>query len=79
MKGKSIRDYKKVFEILDNHVTQYLPISVTYKITEFHKDFETGIGEAAKKLYKDIVIKFCIWLQRRSIENKKIRCAEAKF
>ena len=69
MKGKSIRDYKKVFEVIDNHVNQYLPISETYKITELHTDFETGIGEAAKKLYKDLVIKFCIWHQRRSIEN----------
>ena len=71
MKGKSIRDYKKVFEVIDNHVNQYLPISETYKIKELHTDFETGIGEAAKKLYKDVLIKFCKWHQRRCIENKK--------
>ena len=74
MKGKTIRDYKELCEVIDNQVNQYLPISETYKITELHTDFETGIGEAAKKLYKDIVIKFCIWHQRRSIEKKNSLC-----
>ena len=60
MKGKSTEHYLKVFKEIHNNANQYLPISENYKITGLHSDFENAIGAAAKKIYKDLVVKFCI-------------------
>ena len=71
MKNKSTEDYYKIFKKLDRNINQYLPINENYTIQELHTDFELAIGAAAKKIYKNITLKFCIWHLRRSMENKK--------
>ena len=71
MKNKSTDDYYKIFKKLDININQYLPINEKYLINELHTDFELAIGADAKKLYKNITLKFCIWHLRRAMEKKK--------
>ncbi|KAG4083592.1 hypothetical protein H8356DRAFT_1436850 [Neocallimastix lanati (nom. inval.)] len=37
----------------------------------FHCDFEQGISNAAKKVFPDINIKYCVWHYKRSLEKQK--------
>ncbi|KAG4103990.1 hypothetical protein H8356DRAFT_1419930 [Neocallimastix lanati (nom. inval.)] len=37
----------------------------------FHCDFEQGISNAAKKIFPNINIKYCVWHYKRSLEKQK--------
>ncbi|KAG4083447.1 hypothetical protein H8356DRAFT_1436978 [Neocallimastix lanati (nom. inval.)] len=37
----------------------------------FHYDFEQGISNAAKKVFPNINIKYCVWYYKRSLEKQK--------
>ncbi|KAG4083065.1 hypothetical protein H8356DRAFT_1437221 [Neocallimastix lanati (nom. inval.)] len=37
----------------------------------FHCDFEQGISNAAKKVFSNINIKYCVWHYKRSLEKQK--------
>ena len=41
-------------------------------ILKFHCDFEIAISNAAKNIFPDINIKYCIWHYKRSLEVKKM-------
>ena len=71
MRGKSTEDYLIIFKKLDEHISIYSDINENYRIKELHTDFESAIGTAAKIIYPEIQIKYCIWHQKRALENKK--------
>ncbi|OUM57389.1 hypothetical protein PIROE2DRAFT_17651 [Piromyces sp. E2] len=43
----------------------------TYKPINLHCDFEIGISNAAKKVFPNINIKYCVWHYKRSLEKQK--------
>ena len=71
MNGKTEEDYFLVFKKLHEHISSFLDINENYKLKELHTDFEIAVGSAAKRIYPQMNIKYCIWHQRRSIEAKK--------
>ena len=60
MNKKQENDYFKIFNILDENIKKYLDIGEIYYVEEIHTDFELAIGQACKKLYPNLKIKFCI-------------------
>ena len=71
MNGKTGEDYFLVFKKLHEHISSFLDINENYMLKELHTDFEITVGSAAKRIYPQINIKYCIWHQRRAIEAKK--------
>ena len=71
MNKKQEKDYFKIFKILDENIKKYLDIGEIYCVEEIHTDLELAIGQACKKLYPNLKIKFCIWHLLRSLEINK--------
>ena len=71
MNGKTEEDYFLVFKKLHEHVSYFLDINEKYMLKELHTDFEISLGAAAKRIYPQMNIKYCIWHQRLAIEAKK--------
>ena len=70
MKGKSKSDYELVFRHLNENINKYIDFDEEYYINELHTDFEIQIGEACRKIYPNVQIKYCIWHMKRSLINK---------
>ena len=70
MKGKSKSDYELVFRHLNENINKYIDFDEEYYINELHIDFEIQIGEAFRKIYPNVQIKYCIWYMKRSLINK---------
>ena len=70
MKNKTTDDYYKILKKLDINVNQYLPINDNYEINQLLTDLELTIGAAAKKIYKNITLKYCNWHLLHAMKKK---------
>ena len=71
MKGKSTEEYSFIFQKLRDHIINYAELNKEYELNELHSDFEIAIGAGAKKIFPNLIIKYCIFHMKSSLEKKK--------
>jgi SHS2 domain-containing protein len=71
MKNKRKEDYITIFKKIKEHISEFLGIGEHYEISEIHTDFEIAIGQAAKHVFQNVTIKYCIWHLKRALNLKK--------
>ena len=70
LKDKEHLSYKIVLKELENNVCKVTNNTEINPIN-FHCDFERGISNAAKKVFPNINIRYCIWHYKRNLEVQK--------
>ena len=69
LKNKEQATYEILFYELQKNARKFSNTGATP--TNLHCDFEIGISNAAKKIFPDINIRFCVWHFKRSLEKQK--------
>ncbi|KAG4099871.1 hypothetical protein H8356DRAFT_1423473 [Neocallimastix lanati (nom. inval.)] len=57
--------------ITSTYVGEFNMSNTLITTINFHCDFEQGISNAAKKVFPNINIKYCVWHYKRSLEKQK--------
>ncbi len=70
LKNKKQSTYEIIFEEIKKNATKYNN-NIIIIPKNIHCDFKRGISNAAKKIFPNINIKYCIWHYKRSLEIKK--------
>ena len=70
LKDKEQLSYEIVLKELENNVCKVTKNTVINPIN-FHCDFERAISNAAKKVFPNINIRYCIWHYKRNLEVQK--------
>ena len=71
MKNKRKEDYITIFKKIKEHISAFLGIGEHHEISEIHTDFEVAKGQAAKHVFPNVTIKYCIWHLKRALNLKK--------
>ena len=76
LKNKEQATYERLFYEIQKNARKFSNTKAT--TTNLHCDFEIGISNAAKKIFPNIKIRFCVWHFKRSLEKQKnkICCSE---
>ena len=70
LKNKNQANYEILLKEINKNACKYNNNIIILPI-KFHCDFERGISNAAKKIFPNIKIKFCVWHFKRALENKR--------
>ncbi|KAG4089038.1 hypothetical protein H8356DRAFT_1432268 [Neocallimastix lanati (nom. inval.)] len=70
LKNKKQSTYETLFKEIKKNANKFRSNTLITTIN-FHCDFEQGISNAAKKVFPNINIKYCIWHYKRSLEKQK--------
>ncbi|KAG4107141.1 hypothetical protein H8356DRAFT_1417395 [Neocallimastix lanati (nom. inval.)] len=68
LKNKKQSTYETLFKEIKKNANKSNTLITTIN---FHCDFEQGISNAAKKVFPNINIKYCVWHYKRSLEKQK--------
>ncbi|KAG4101048.1 hypothetical protein H8356DRAFT_1034900 [Neocallimastix lanati (nom. inval.)] len=70
LKNKKQSTYETLFKEIKKNANKFRSNTLITTIN-FHCDFEQGISNAAKKVFPNINIKYCVWYYKRSLEKQK--------
>ncbi|KAG4091036.1 hypothetical protein H8356DRAFT_1331764 [Neocallimastix lanati (nom. inval.)] len=70
LKNKKQSTYETLFKEIEKNANKFRSNTLITTIN-FHCDFEQGISNAAKKVFPNINIKYCVWHYKRSLEKQK--------
>jgi len=70
LKDKKQSTYLTLFNVLKNNAIKFSN-NIDISPNNFHCDFEKGISNAAKIIFPNIHIKYCVWHFKRSLEIQK--------
>jgi len=70
LKNKEQETYKILFKKLKKN-SNTCNNNIIIEPKNLHCDFERGISKAAKTIFPNTNIKYCIWLYKKSLEIKK--------
>ncbi|KAG4084356.1 hypothetical protein H8356DRAFT_1436211 [Neocallimastix lanati (nom. inval.)] len=70
LKNKKQSTYETLFKEIKKKANKFRSNTLITTIN-FHCDFEQGISNAAKKVFPNINIKYCVWHYKRSLEKQK--------
>ncbi|KAG4097824.1 hypothetical protein H8356DRAFT_1425230 [Neocallimastix lanati (nom. inval.)] len=70
LKNKKQSTYETLFKEIKKNANKFRSNTLITTIN-FHCDFEQGISNAAKKVFPNINIKYCVWHYKRSLEKQK--------
>ncbi|KAG4089387.1 hypothetical protein H8356DRAFT_1432094 [Neocallimastix lanati (nom. inval.)] len=70
LKNKKQSIYETLFKEIKKNSNKFRSNTLITTIN-FHCDFEQGISNAAKKVFPNINIKYCVWHYKRSLEKQK--------
>ncbi|KAG4088992.1 hypothetical protein H8356DRAFT_1432362 [Neocallimastix lanati (nom. inval.)] len=70
LKNKKQSTYETLIKEIKKNANKFRNNTLITTIN-FHCDFEQGISNAAKKVFPNINIKYCVWHYKRSLEKQK--------
>ncbi|KAG4101832.1 hypothetical protein H8356DRAFT_1033897 [Neocallimastix lanati (nom. inval.)] len=70
LKNKKQSTYETLFKEIKKNENKFRSNTLITTIN-FHCDFEQGISNAAKKVFPNINIKYCVWHYKKSLEKQK--------
>eukprot|EP00833_Pecoramyces_ruminatium_P014750 jgi/Orpsp1_1/1188782/evm.model.d7180000067137.1 len=70
LNNKEQSTYEVLFNVLKNNASKICK-NYVFPPKNFHCDFEIAISNAARKVFPNINIKYCVWHYKRSLEAQK--------